>query len=149
LPRFATKLSLANGSPVFYVVNGNINYSNFCTLSCAFCSFYRRKGKDRRSGGYEMSLEQVFAQADAIAHSGATEIHVVGGLHPDFPFSYYIDMLRGIRARHPRVGLKCFTAIEIYHLSTLANLSPRETLSALKAAGLDTLSCTATRTAWG
>src|SRR5205823_13878591 len=68
-----------------------------------------------------------------------TEIHIVGGLHPDFPFSYYTEMLRGIRSRHPKVGLKCFTAIEIYHLATLANLSPVETLAALKEAGLDTL----------
>jgi aminodeoxyfutalosine synthase len=128
-----------NGKRVFYVVNGHINYSNFCTLSCAFCSFYRRKGRDRRAGGYEMSLDEVFHHADAIAASGATEIHVVGGLHPDFPFSYYTDMLRGIRAKHPKVGLKCFTAIEIYHLSTLAGLSPKETLLALKEAGLDSL----------
>jgi aminodeoxyfutalosine synthase len=128
-----------HGRRVFYVVNGHINYSNFCTLSCAFCSFYRRKGRDRREGGYEMPLDEVFHHADAIANSGATEIHVVGGLHPDFPFSYYTEMLKGIRARHPRVGLKCFTAIEIYHLSTLAKLSPQETLLALKEAGLDSL----------
>ena len=127
------------GRRVFYVVNGHINYSNFCTLSCAFCSFYRRKGRDRRAGGYEMQLDEVFHHADGIAASGATEIHIVGGLHPDFPFSYYTEMLRGIRARHPKVGLKCFTAIEIYHLSGLAGLSPRETLLALKEAGLDSL----------
>jgi aminodeoxyfutalosine synthase len=128
-----------HGARVFYVVNGHINYSNFCTLSCAFCSFYRRKGRDRREGGYEMNLDEVFHHADGIAASGATEIHVVGGLHPDFPFSYYTEMLRGIRARHKNVGLKCFTAIEIYHLSTLAGLSPKETLIALKEAGLDSL----------
>ena len=128
-----------HGRRVFYVVNGHINYSNFCTLSCAFCSFYRRKGRDRRAGGYEMPLEEVFHHADDIAASGATEIHIVGGLHPDFPFSYYTEMLRGIRAKHKKVGLKCFTAIEIYHLSALANLSPKETLIALKEAGLDSL----------
>ena len=128
-----------HGPRVYYVVNGHINYSNFCTLSCAFCSFYRRKGKDRREGGYQMPLEEVLHQADDIAAGGATEIHIVGGLHPDFPFSYYMDMLRGIRAKHPKVGLKCFTAIEIYHLATLAGLSPIETLAALKEAGLDTL----------
>ena len=128
-----------HGKRVYYVVNGHINYSNFCTLSCAFCSFYRRKGKDRRANGYEMPLDEVLHHADAIAAGGATEIHVVGGLHPDFPFSYYTDMLKGIRARHPKVGLKCFTAIEIYHLATLAGLSPAETLSALKESGLDTL----------
>ncbi|HYF48668.1 MAG TPA: aminofutalosine synthase MqnE [Planctomycetota bacterium] len=127
------------GRSVYYVVNGHINYSNYCTLSCAFCSFYRRKGKDRRAGGYEMSLEEVFRHADEIAAGGATEIHSVGGLHPDFPFSYYTGMLSGIKQRQPRVGLKFFTAIEIYHIATIAGLSPRETLIALKEAGLDTL----------
>lgn len=124
---------------VYYVVNGHINYSNFCTLSCAFCSFYRRKGKDRRAGGYEMSLEEVFKHADEIAAGGATEIHSVGGLHPDFPFSYYTGMLAGIKQRQPKVGLKFFTAVEIYHIATVAKLSPKETLIALKEAGLDSL----------
>ena len=124
---------------VFYVVNGHINYSNFCTLSCAFCSFYRRKEKDRRDGGYEMTLDEVFHHADNIAGGGATEIHIVGGLHPEFPFSYYTDMLKGIRAKHPKVGLKAFTAIEVLHLSALSKLSPHETLHALKEAGLDSL----------
>ena len=128
-----------HGRTVYYVRNGHINYSNFCTLSCAFCSFYRRKGRDRRPDGYEMSLDEVFAQADTIAATGATELHVVGGLHPDFPFSYYLEMLQGIRARHPRLGLKCFTAIEVYHLASLAGRSPLETLRALKEAGLDSL----------
>jgi aminodeoxyfutalosine synthase len=128
-----------HGRYVYYVRNGHVNYSNYCTLSCAFCSFYRRKGKDRRPGGYEMSLEQIFAEAERIHATGATELHVVGGLHPDFPFSYYTDMLRGLRSRFPTLGLKCFSAIEIYHLAGLAKRSPAETLAELKAAGLDTL----------
>jgi len=128
-----------HGNKVFYVVNGHLNYSNYCTLSCAFCSFYRRKGKDRRDGGYEMSLDEAYTMADEIAAGGATEIHSVGGLHPDFPFSYYTDMLSGIRKRQPRIGLKFFTAVEIYHIAGIAKLSPKETLIALKEAGLDTL----------
>lgn len=128
-----------HGRKVCYVRNGHINYSNYCTLSCVFCSFYRRKGKDPRPGGYEMSLEQVFAEAERIHATGATELHIVGGLHPDFPYSYYTDMLRGLRTRFPSLGLKCFTAIEIYHLASLAKRTPAETLAELKAAGLDTL----------
>ncbi|MBI3828842.1 MAG: radical SAM protein, partial [Planctomycetes bacterium] len=121
-----------HGRSVYYVRNGHINYSNFCTLSCAFCSFYRRKEKDKRADGYEMTLEEVFQHAEKIAAGGATEVHIVGGLHPEFPFSYYTEMLKGIKARQPKLGLKCFTAIEIYHLAGLAQLSPRETLTALK-----------------
>jgi len=128
-----------HGRRIYYVANGHINYSNYCTLSCAFCAFYRRKGRDRRPGGYELRLEQIFAEAEAIAKDGGTEVHIVGGLHPDFPFQYYLDMLRGIRERHPRLGLKCFTAVEVYHLANLARLSPSETLAALKKAGLETL----------
>jgi aminodeoxyfutalosine synthase len=128
-----------HGRKVYYVINGHINYSNFCTLSCAFCSFYRRKGKDRRAGGYEMNLEEVFQHADEIAAGGATEIHSVGGLHPDFPFSYYTGMLKGIKERQPKVGLKFFTAVEIYHIASIAGLSPKETLAALKEVGLDSL----------
>ena len=128
-----------HGKNIYYVNNGHINYSNYCTLSCAFCSFYRRKEKDKRSLGYEMSLEEIFTDAGKIAQRGGTEVHVVGGLHPDFPFSYYTEMLQGIKRRWPKLGLKCFTAIEIYHLAGLAKLSAQETLLALKEAGLDSL----------
>ncbi|MFH0939222.1 MAG: radical SAM protein, partial [Planctomycetota bacterium] len=116
---------------VRYVVNGHINYSNFCTLSCVFCSFFRRKNQDRRSGGYEMSTEEVSHHADVIAASGATEIHIVGALHPSFQLSYYTDILKGMRQRHPHVGLKCFTATEIYHISALAKLSPIASMTSL------------------
>ena len=128
-----------HGRNVYYVNNGHINYSNYCTLSCSFCSFYRRKEKDRRALGYEMSLEEIFEDAGKIAQRGGTEVHIVGGLHPDFPFSYYTEMLKGIQQRWPKLGLKCFTAIEIYHLASLAKLSPKETLLALQEAGLDSL----------
>ncbi|MCY3023564.1 MAG: aminofutalosine synthase MqnE [Planctomycetota bacterium] len=128
-----------HGPCVYYVVNGHINYSNYCTLACAFCSFYRRKGKDPRPGGFELSVDEVLHQADEIARSGATEIHGVGALHPEFPFRYYVDLLRAIRQRHPRVGLKFFTAVEIYHIGKVGGLSPREALLALQEAGLDTL----------
>ncbi|MCZ7644580.1 MAG: aminofutalosine synthase MqnE [Planctomycetota bacterium] len=128
-----------HGRNVYYVSNGHINYSNYCTLSCAFCSFYRRKGKDRREGGYEMNLEQVFAEAEKIYAQGATEVHIVGGLHPDFPFEYYTHMLSGIRERCPKLGLKAFTAIEVYHIASLKRIGVREALAELKAAGLDSL----------
>lgn len=128
-----------HGSRIFYVVNGHINYSNHCILGCLFCSFYRRKGADERPGGYELSLDQIVQRAGEIAASGATEVHCVGGLHPGFPFGYYLDMLSEIRRRHPRIGLKFFSASEVLHLSRLAKLSPRETLAALREAGLDTL----------
>lgn len=128
-----------NGERAYYVLNGHINYSNFCTLSCAFCSFYRTKGSAKNGDGYEMSLAQILEKADAIAAAGGTEIHMVGGLHPDFPFSYYTDFLQAIKAKHPQITMKCFTAVEIYHLAKISNQTPRETLVKLKAAGLEML----------
>jgi aminodeoxyfutalosine synthase len=128
-----------HGRRTFYVRNGHLNYSNYCVLSCAFCAFRRAKGPDERAGGYELSPEQVFEAAGRIAATGATEVHVVGGLHPSLPFSYYLELLRGLRQRHPRLGRKCFSASEVLHLARVARLSPGDTLAALREAGLDTL----------
>ncbi|MGD0091643.1 MAG: CofH family radical SAM protein [Planctomycetota bacterium] len=134
-----------HGNRVCYVVNGHVNYTNYCILGCAFCSFYRppptssRKGRGNKNGGYALSIAEVVQRAAEIAASGTTEIHCVGGLHPDLPFSYYLEMLRELRRRHPRIGLKFFSASEVLHLGRLARMTPEETLLALREAGLDTL----------
>src|ERR1700744_615288 len=83
-----------HGNKAFYNRNRHINYTNVCALSCKFCSFYRKRGED---GAYEMPVEQVVATAKKAADSGATEVHIVGGLHPGLKFDYYLDMLGGIR----------------------------------------------------
>jgi aminodeoxyfutalosine synthase len=116
--------------------NRHINYTNICALSCKFCSFYRKKGED---GAYEMPVEQVVATAAKAAAAGATEVHIVGGLHPWLKFDYYTDMLSGIRAACPSLHIKAFTAIEIIHLSRIARMSVREVLIALRDAGLGSL----------
>ena len=125
-----------NGNRASYIVNRYINYSNYCILSCQFCAFARKK---RDADGFELSLEQIVQKAREALALGVTELHIVGGLHPSLPFSYYTDMLRALRALDPRLQLKCFTAIEILHLAWLAKKSVRETLTELKAAGLDSL----------
>ena len=91
-----------HGDKVFYNRNRHINYTNVCALSCKFCSFYRKRGEE---GTYEMPVEQVVATAKKAAESGATEVHVVGGLHPWLKFDYYLDMLRGIRADCPELHI--------------------------------------------
>jgi aminodeoxyfutalosine synthase len=116
--------------------NRHINYTNICALSCKFCSFYRKKGED---GAYEMPLEQVVATAAKAAAAGATEVHIVGGLHPWLKFDYYTDMLSGIRRECPTLHIKAFTAIEIIHLSRVARMTVREVLIALRDAGLGSL----------
>ena len=119
-----------------YILNRYINYSNYCILSCRFCSFARKK---RDADGFQLSLEEIVAKAREALALGATELHIVGGLHPSLPFGYYTDMLRALRALDSRLQLKCFTAIEILHLAWLGKKSVEETLRALKEAGLDSL----------
>jgi aminodeoxyfutalosine synthase len=125
-----------HGQTTFYNRNRHINYTNVCALSCKFCSFYRKRGEE---GAYEMPVDQVVEVAKKAADSGATEVHIVGGLHPWLKFDYYTDMLRGIRAARPQLHIKAFTAIEIVHFSRIARMSVLEVLTALKQAGLGSL----------
>ena len=124
------------GRRASYIINRYINYSNYCILSCQFCSFARKK---RDADGFQLTVEEIVAKAREALRLGITELHIVGGLHPSLPFSYYTDMLKALRALDARLQLKCFTAIEVLHLAWLAKKSVAETLRALKEAGLDSL----------
>lgn len=132
-----------HGRRAYYNINRHINYTNLCVLRCKFCSFYRPftpKGP-LPDDAYVMSLDEVVDAARAAAERGATEVHIVGGLHPTLPFSYYTDMCQAIKAACPGLHIKAFTAIEIVHFSRIAK--PRMTipdvLAALRDAGLDSL----------
>ncbi len=124
------------GNQASYIVNRYINYSNYCILSCQFCAFARKK---RDADGFQLTVPEMVQKAHEAQALGITELHIVGGLHPSLPFSYYLEMLRELSALEPRLHLKCFTAIEILHLAWLARKSVRETLEALRAAGLNSL----------
>ncbi len=124
------------GDRASYILNRYINYSNYCILSCQFCSFARKK---RDADGFELSIEQIVQKAREALALGITELHIVGGLHPSLPFSYYVDFLKALKALDPRLQLKCFTAIEILHLAWLAKKSVEQTLIELKDAGLESL----------
>lgn len=124
------------GNRASYIVNRYINYSNYCILSCQFCSFARKK---RDHNGFELTIEQIVEKAREALADGITELHIVGGLHPSLPFSYYLEMLRALRKLDPRLQLKCFTAIEILHMAWLSKQSVPQTLEALREAGLDSL----------
>ncbi|MGA9778040.1 MAG: radical SAM protein [Limisphaerales bacterium] len=150
------------GNRASYIINRYVNYSNYCILSCQFCSFARKK---RDADGFQFSVEEIVQKAREALVIGITELHIVGGLHPSLPFSYYTDMLKALRALDTgssrreeahstsneksqslptsaatsRLHLKCFTAIEILHLAWLAKKSVEQTLTELKAAGLDSL----------
>ena len=125
-----------HGDKTFYNRNRHINYTNVCALNCKFCSFYRKRGEE---GAYEMPIEQVVAIAKKAADSGATEVHIVGGLHPWLKFDYYLNMMAGIREACPTLHIKAFTAIEIIHFSRISRQSITDVLSQLKAAGLGSL----------
>jgi aminodeoxyfutalosine synthase len=125
-----------NGNRASYIINSYINYSNYCILSCQFCAFARKK---RDADGMQFTVPEIVQKAREALAVGVTELHIVGGLHPSLPFSYYLEMLRDLKALDSRLQLKCFTAIEILHLAWLAKKSTRETLLELKEAGLDSL----------
>jgi len=124
------------GNRASYIINRYINYSNYCILSCQFCSFARKK---RDADGFQLTTEEIVGKAREALKLGITELHIVGGLHPSLPFSYYLDMLKALKALDSRLQLKCFTAIEILHLAWLAKKSVHQTLFELKEAGLESL----------
>jgi aminodeoxyfutalosine synthase len=125
-----------HGDRTYYNRNRHINYTNVCALSCKFCSFYRKRGEE---GAYEMPIEQVVSTAQKAAEAGATEVHIVGGLHPWLKFDYYLDMLRSLKSACPQLHVKAFTAIEIVHFTRVARMSIEEVLAALRDAGLGSL----------
>lgn len=137
-----------HGDTAYYNVNRHLNYSNICALSCKFCEFYRKRGDE---GAYEYSVDQVRAEARKAIESGATEMHIVGGLHPYLPFEYYTDMISAIREQAEHLGsglhIKAFTAVEIVHLAKIAKVYKqhdrtagiRWVLERLKDAGLGSL----------
>ncbi len=124
------------GNRASFIINRYINYSNYCILSCQFCSFARKK---RDADGFQLSVEEIVAKAREALKIGITELHIVGGLHPSLPFSYYTDMLKALKNLDSRLQLKCFTAIEILHLAWLAKKTVEQTLIELKDAGLASL----------
>ncbi|MFZ5625388.1 MAG: aminofutalosine synthase MqnE [Gemmatimonadota bacterium] len=127
-----------NGDRVFFSANQHINPTNVCILrnTCVFCSFARMPRED---GAYTRSLDEVFAEAEQARGAPTREFHIVGGLHPKLRLSYYTDMIRGLKERHPHVHIKALTAVEIAHLARIEKISEREVLQALKDAGLTSL----------
>jgi aminodeoxyfutalosine synthase len=125
-----------NGDNTFFIYNQHINYSNICTNLCKFCAFGREKDSDL---AYEMSVEQVKQKVRDRLDEPITEVHMVGGIHPDLPFEYYLELLRGIKEVKPALHIQAFTCVEIAHFAGLAGKSVEETLKLLMDAGLGSL----------
>src|SRR5690348_2968332 len=124
------------GDTCFFNINRHINPTNVCVAHCKLCAF----GRDPNApGAYTFALEEIYQRAEQGMREGATEFHMVGGLHPDLPFEYFLDLMRGLKKRCPTVHLKAFTMVEVGYFSRISKLSIRDTLLALKEAGVDSL----------
>ena len=126
-----------HGARTYYNFNIRLEATNVCVASCLFCSFARLRPGD--PGSYTMSLEQAWEKLRQRAHQPLTEVHVVNGLHPDLPFDYYTELLRGFKRIRPDIHLKCFTAVEIAFFADLYRMTDEQVLRELQAAGLDSL----------
>ncbi len=125
-----------HGNVCYYNINRHINPTNVCVAHCRLCAF----GRDPNvPGAYTMALEEVFRTAASGSTEAVTEFHIVGGLHPDLTFDYYLDLIRGLKQRFPQVHLKAFTMVEIGYFAKITKLPAREVLLKLKQAGLDSL----------
>ena len=126
-----------NADQTFFNQNIRIEATNVCVASCLFCAFARLKPGDQ--GAYTMSLEEAWDKVRDREDQALTEVHVVNGLHPDLPFSYYVELLQGFKRIRPNVHLKCFTAVEIAFFADLYGMSDEQVLRELMDAGLDSL----------
>ncbi len=126
----------AVGDDVYFIANRHINHTNVCRNRCLFCAFSHDDGD---ADAFTLSVDQVLDKARETLTGGITEIHIVGGEHPDLPFDYYLEMMRGLKELAPDVHIQAFTASEIAHLGRVSGLGVQETLRQLKEAGLGSL----------
>jgi len=127
-----------HGDRAYFNVNRHINPTNICvyTYNCKFCSFAALEGEDH---AWQMSHDEVYEHAAKQGGDAVTEFHIVGGLHPGLSLEWYLEMLRGLKERFPRVHLKAFTAIEIGWFAQLEKISIEEVLVRMRDAGLGSL----------
>lgn len=125
-----------NGDKAYFIYNQHINYSNICTNLCKFCAFGKDKEHDQ---AYEMTVEDVKNKVRERLDEPINEIHLVGGIHPDLPYSYYLEMLEGIKEVRPEIHIQAFTCVEIAHLAELSEQSVADTLKDLMRAGLGSI----------
>ncbi len=124
-----------NGNLAYYNVNRHINYTNVCAIDCQLCqgAYARKPGEE---GGYAMRLDEVFRFAEAEHTDSTTEFHVVGGLNPDLPFNYYVDLIRGLKERFPLVHLKAFTMVELDFFTKITKKPLEWVIETLREAGM-------------
>src|ERR1700729_3056187 len=125
-----------HGDKTYFNVNRHINPTNVCVAACRLCAFGRKKDAP---GAYTMALEEAFETAASGYSEAVTEFHIVGGLHPDLPFQYFLDLVAGLKERFPQVHIKAFTMVEVAYLAKRAKLTIAETLTKMKESGVDSM----------
>jgi cyclic dehypoxanthinyl futalosine synthase len=132
----ARRTQLHPGDEVTYVIDTTINYTNICNVHCTFCAFFRPEG---HAEGYTMTHEQVLERVKFAADQGATQIMVQGGVNPDLPIAYYVDLFRAIGERFPDVDIHSLSTSEICGIAKRESMSIEDVLNTLRAAGLKSL----------
>ena len=125
-----------HGDVTYFNVNRHINPTNVCVAACRLCAFGRKKGDP---AGYTMALEEAWETAASGYSEAVTEFHIVGGLHPDLPLEYFLDLVQGLKVRFPKVHIKAFTMVEVAFLARRAKLTIDQTLVKLREAGVDSM----------
>ena len=123
-----------HGNRAYYNVNRYLNPTNLCWVDCALCAWAK---KVNEPGGYELAISECVEEAGKGYSEAVTEFHIVGGLHPTWPFDYYTSLLRALKEKFPSVHLKAFTMVEIDWIAKVGGRSIPETIRELKAAGMD------------
>ncbi len=125
-----------HGNAAYYIVNQHINHTNICVAGCKFCAFYRT---DRQKDAYVLSSQDVERRMLEHADKPIREIHMVGGVNPDLPFSYYLDIIRTMKRVRPEVHVKAFTMVEIAAMAENFGMTAGDVLRQLKEAGLGSI----------
>ncbi|HDQ39489.1 MAG TPA: aminofutalosine synthase MqnE [Desulfonatronum sp.] len=125
-----------HGDKAFFVYNQHINYTNICQNACRFCAFSRRHGD---KGAYVLSIDQVVREVQSRSSEPIRELHVVGGLNPDLPYTYYPSLVQAVKQARPEASVKAFTAVEVAFLAERGKMTPYQVLEDLRRAGLDAL----------
>jgi cyclic dehypoxanthinyl futalosine synthase len=124
---------------VSYIIDRNINYTNFCTEHCTFCAFYRPLKGPTAKEGYILDFETIYDKIAETVEMGGTGVLMQGGIHPDLKIDWFERLLSGIKQRFPQVWMHCFSASEILAIAEYSNISLRETIERLRDAGLDSI----------
>lgn len=125
-----------SGSKVYYNRNFHLEPTNVCLFECKFCSYRRKAGEN---GAWDYTMDQVLDIVRSRKDSGATEIHIVGGVHPTHDLYYYVDMIRRVKEIMPKVAIKAFTAVELNYMIRQAGLTLEQGLTLLKEAGMESI----------